>query len=803
MIAAWFAVVSFLLIGYVVLDGRNFGVGMLHWVVAKTPQERRQVFSAIGPLWSWHEVWLVAFGGTLVAVFPRLMASAFSGYYLALMLILWGLILRGLSLELAGHINDPLWQGFWDFVFVFANFLLAILFGTAAGNLERGVPLDPEGNFSMAFFTHFRTTGHVGLLDWYTGSVAIFVAVLLAAHGATYLTLKTEGAVHDRSATCASRLWAAVVPFFIAISAESWVVRRDLFEQAICKPFCWIGLVSIIASAITLISGLVSRREARAFAGSTGIIIAVLGTGAAALFPVMLHSTLAPENALTAYTVASNASAFLYASIWWPIGFVLSLIYFVFISRRYTGRASAKQANQGSYDLGEPTNTMNEHRPRVVIVGGGFGGLAAAKGLRWSPVDVILIDRTNHHLFQPLLYQVATSVLAPGQIASPIRDILSRQRNTTVILGEVTNVNKEERCIVANSANRADVRIPYDYLILATGARHSYFGRDDFEQFAPGMKTLVDAVAIRNRVLQTFEQAEAEEDPPQHRNLLTFVLVGAGPTGVEMAAALAVMVQTTLRSQFRRIDPLSARIVLVDMANRVLGTFAETISVAAKQRLERLGVEVLLGKAVEKIDEDGITVAGERIASKTVIWTAGVAPSPAGKWLAVETDRAGRVKVKEDCSVPGHSEIFVLGDTAFFQQDGKPLPGVAQVAMQQGHYVGKLIDRRLSGKSSPRPFRYFDKGNMAVVGKGFAVLQSGKIHMSGILAYLAWAGIHIQFLATTNLRVSVFVQWVWTFLTGQRGSRLILNHVAGPNIAKPQNPIATDVNGTSPVVSHP
>src|SRR6266478_3602487 len=424
---------------------------------------------------------------------------------------------------------------------------------------------------------------------------------------------------------------------------------------------------------------------------------------------------------------------------------------------------------------------MNEQLPRVVIVGGGFGGLAAAKALRRAPVEVILIDRANHHLFQPLLYQVATSVLSPGQIGTPIRGILGKQTNTTVILAEVGGVNKEQRFVLANSADRSEVQIPYDYLILATGQRHSYFGHDEFERFAPGLKSLADAVAIRNRVLQAFEQAEAEEDPSRHPELLTFVLVGAGPTGVEMAAALAVMVQTTLRSDFRRMDPRSARIVLVDMANRVLGTFAETISDAAKQRLERLGVEVQLGKAVDKIDQDGITAGGERIASKTVIWTAGVAPSPAGKWLAVETDRAGRVKVQPDCSVPAHSEIFVVGDTAALEQDGKPLPGVAQVAMQQGRYVGKLIDRRIAGRSAPRPFRYFDKGNMAVVGKGFAILQSGHLRMSGFLAWVAWATVHLQFLGQSSLRVSVFVQWVWTFLTGQRGDRLIVNYEAAAN----------------------
>jgi len=430
---------------------------------------------------------------------------------------------------------------------------------------------------------------------------------------------------------------------------------------------------------------------------------------------------------------------------------------------------------------------MPEQQARVVIVGGGFGGLAAAKALRRTPAQVILIDRTNHHLFQPLLYQVATSVLTPGQIASPIRGILRNQRNTTVLLAEVTAVNKEQHYVVASSADRVEVPIPYDYLILATGVRHSYFGHDEFEQFAPGLKSLADAVAVRNRVLQAFEQAEAEEDPSRHRDLLTVVLVGAGPTGAEMAGALAVLVRTTLRSEFRRIDPLSARIVLVDMANRVLGAFAEDLSTAAKRRLDRLGVEVRLGQAVEKIDEDGVIVGGERIASKAVVWTAGVTPSPAGKWLGVETDRAGRVKVQPDLTVPGHPEIFVVGDTASLQQDGKPLPGVAQVAMQQGRYAGRLIHGRIAGKPALRPFRYFDKGNMAVVGKGFAVLQSGRIRISGFLAWLAWAAVHLEFLGQSSLRVSVFVQWVWTYLTSQRGSRLIVNHHAPAHIGATQS----------------
>jgi NADH dehydrogenase FAD-containing subunit len=415
-------------------------------------------------------------------------------------------------------------------------------------------------------------------------------------------------------------------------------------------------------------------------------------------------------------------------------------------------------------------------RTRIVVVGAGFGGLAVAKALKRTPADVIVIDRTNHHLFQPLLYQVATSVLAPGQIATAIRGILGKQKNTTVILGEVSGVDKQKKCVFVSDADRKHVPITYDYLVLATGVSHSYFGHNEFAQYAPGLKTVADAVEIRNKILHAFEQAEAEGDPQQHRDLLTFVLVGAGPTGVEMAAALAVLVRNTLKSEFRRIDPTSARIVLVDMAPRVLSSFSEHLSKATKKRLEALGVEVRLGNGVAQIDADGIVVSGERIFSKTVIWTAGVAPSPAGKWLNVETDRAGRVRVCPDVTIPGYPEICVIGDTASLDQNGKPLPGVAQVAIQQGRYAGKLIHNRIAGRSNPKPFRYFDKGSMAVVGKGFAVLETGKVRLSGFPAWLAWAAVHLQFLATSNLRVSVFVQWVWTYVTGQRGSRLIVNH---------------------------
>jgi NADH dehydrogenase len=417
---------------------------------------------------------------------------------------------------------------------------------------------------------------------------------------------------------------------------------------------------------------------------------------------------------------------------------------------------------------------MTTKVPLVVIVGGGFGGLAVAKELRHAPVNVLLIDRSNHHVFQPLLYQVATSVLASGQIASPIRGLLAEQENTSVMLGEVISIDMNSREVIVDSDKKVGLRISYDYLVLATGASHSYFGHNEFAKFAPGLKSLADAESLRNHILMSFERAEIEEDPDLRKALMTFVMVGAGPTGVEMASAIAVMIRTTLRKDFRRIAPKSARIVLADMGQRPLGTFSEKLSEAARLRLLDLGVEVRLGKAVQSIDENGVILGDERIPSRSVIWTAGVAPSPAGKWLGCEVDRAGRVRIRPDLTVQEHPDIFVIGDTSSLDQDGRPLPGVAQVAMQQGKYTAKSIFRKVTLKSPLPPFRYFDKGNLAVVGKNFAVLQSGRVRISGFFAWLVWALIHIQFLAESSLRFSVFLQWVWTYISGKRGDRLII-----------------------------
>jgi len=409
--------------------------------------------------------------------------------------------------------------------------------------------------------------------------------------------------------------------------------------------------------------------------------------------------------------------------------------------------------------------------PQVIIVGGGCGGIAAAKALRKVLVQVILFDKVNHYLFQALLYQVATCTLDAGDIAFPIREVLGKQKNAIVALGEVTGVDKEKRCVYVNSLNRP---IVYDYLILATGVEGSYFGHDEWIKFAPGLKTLTDGIALRSRILRAFEMAELQENPKNHPEMVTFVLVGAGPTGCEMAGALADMIRLTIKSDFRRYDPKMGKIILIEAASRVLPTFSPQLSEKVHAQLEKMGVELRLGHAVEQVDTKGAVIAGERINSQNVIWTAGMKASPAGKWLGVETDRAGRVKVEPDLTIPGHPEIFVVGDTALtMSREGKPLPGVAQVAMQEGRYAGRTIARRVVGESPLRPFRYFDKGNLATIGWNYAILESGKLKLAGALAKLVWAFVHIFFLVQTEERMVVFMKWIYAIFTKKRGSRII------------------------------
>jgi NADH:ubiquinone reductase (H+-translocating) len=407
-------------------------------------------------------------------------------------------------------------------------------------------------------------------------------------------------------------------------------------------------------------------------------------------------------------------------------------------------------------------------RRRIVILGAGFGGLSAAKALAEAPVDVIVIDRFNYHLFQPLLYQVATAGLSPADIAAPIRSVLSRQANATVILADVEGVDA-----VAKTVQAEGRRVPYDLLVIATGARHSYFGHDDWAKFAPGLKSVDDATLLRRRILLAFEKAEIETDAGERERLLSFVLVGGGPTGVEMAGAIAELARMALSADFRSIDPRATRVTLIESGPRLLAAFHPKLSEAARRSLEMLGVRVRLGKPATQCDESGVEVDGERIDARTIIWAAGVMASPAGHWLGVETDRAGRVKVNPDLSVPGHPEIFVLGDAARVAGvDGRPLPGVAPVAKQQGAYLARLIKTRLKGGELP-PFRYRDFGSLATIGRKRAVVQMSGFRVTGFVAWLIWSTAHIYFLIEFRSRLAVILNWGWNYLTFGRGARLI------------------------------
>ncbi|HET9414916.1 MAG TPA: NAD(P)/FAD-dependent oxidoreductase [Pseudolabrys sp.] len=406
--------------------------------------------------------------------------------------------------------------------------------------------------------------------------------------------------------------------------------------------------------------------------------------------------------------------------------------------------------------------------PRVVIVGGGFGGLAAAKGLAGVPFEVTLIDRNNHHLFQPLLYQVATAGLSPADIASPIRSILSGQHNLRIMLAEVSGVDVIRKEVIANGK-----RISYDYLVLATGARHAYFGHDDWAAFAPGLKTIDDATYLRRRILLAFERAENEADPDERRKLMTFIVVGGGPTGVEMAGAIAELAKRALASDFQLINPFCARIILVEGASRLLTPFDPSLSDAACLSLKQIGVEVRFGTAVTHCSCDGVRLGDELIPARTIIWAAGVMASPAGRWLGATTDRAGRVVVRADLSVPGHPNIFVVGDTAAVTgADGAMLPGVAPVAKQQGQYVARAVIARNQGRAVTA-FRYRDLGSLATIGRSRAVAQFGRLRLSGFTAWMLWSVAHVYFLIGFRNRFVVALNWAWSYLTFHRGSRLI------------------------------
>jgi NADH dehydrogenase len=441
-----------------------------------------------------------------------------------------------------------------------------------------------------------------------------------------------------------------------------------------------------------------------------------------------------------------------------------------------------------------------EQRHRVIILGGGFGGLNAAQKLKRASVEVTLIDRRNFHLFQPLLYQVATGSLSPGEIAAPLRGILSRQKNTQVLLGEAADIDPDAKCVIL----RDGASFPYDSLIVSTGSQTSYYGNDGWREWAPSLKSVEEATAIRHKILYAFECAERSMNEEDARSWLTFVIVGAGATGLELAGALAEIANETLKNDFRHINPREARIILMEGGQRVLGAFPEDLSVKAERLVSRLGVEVKRGVLVSCIDADGVTYKfgdeAKRLPARTVLWAGGVTTNEFGRKLAertkADTDRSGRIKVNPDLTVPGYPDIFIAGDLALsLGKDGKPLPGVAQVAIQGGGYAAKTIRTRLKGKKDIKPFHYFNKGDMAVIGRAAAVANILGLHLAGFFAWLTWLFIHLIYIVEFQSRVLVFVQWGFEYLTFSRGARLITGVAATDSLDKPAALSNTDNMG--------
>ena len=412
---------------------------------------------------------------------------------------------------------------------------------------------------------------------------------------------------------------------------------------------------------------------------------------------------------------------------------------------------------------------MANDKVKVVIVGAGFGGLEAAKALRHADAEVVVIDRHNHHCFQPLLYQVATAALSPADIAWPIRHILRSQHNATVLMEKVLGIDAEERLVRAESGE-----VPYDYLVIAAGAQHSYFSHDEWAAYAPGLKRIEDATTIRRKILTAFERAELTQDNNEQQRLLTFVIVGGGATGVEMAGAIADVARQTLAADFRRIDPRRARIILIEAGSRVLPTFPSRLSDYVRKTLERSGVEVRTDTLVTDCDAQGVDLKNRRIDSETIIWAAGVTASPAAQWLGAETDASGRVKVAKDLSAPDNPNIFVIGDTAsVLDEQGRPVPGIAPAAKQMGKYVAKVIYARITGSKQPGPFRYVHFGDLATIGRRAAVVKLGRLELKGFVAWAFWSVAHIYFLIGLRYRFLVAINWAWDYITFQRGARLI------------------------------
>ncbi len=761
----WFFLVGALLTVYAVLDGFDLGVGFWH-LFARKEEHRRTLVASVGPVWDGNEVWLLTGAAALFAAFPPVYATVFSGFYLAMMLVLVGLIFRAVALEFRSKVESDGWRSRWDLAFGLGSALPALLFGVALGNVLRGIPLAESGDYAGTF---------LGLLNPFSLLTGVLGFAMLATHGAHYIVLKTDGELHERARGWASLAWIAYLGLLIITLVVTVVFQPGMLENYHAAPVLW--LLPLLALASVVLIGIFGRmgRAGKAFAASCASIVFLMGMAGASLFPNLVPALDAPARSLTLANSASSELTLTAMLVLTAIGLPLVIGYTIWVYRVFAGKVRP-DGSHGSDDSG-----TTDHRPHVVIVGGGFGGLTLAKRLRRVPVRITLIDKANHHLFQPLLYQVALAALSPAEIAMPIRSILRSQKNAEVLLCEATGIDLANRRIVLADGGYLE----YDYLVLAAGVETNYFGHDEWSSHALGLKDIDDAVEIRRRLLLAFEFAEREQGEEKRRELMTFVVIGGGPTGVELAGAIAELGRSVLARDFRRIDPRQCRVILVEAGDRILAGFHESLSEKAVEQLRGLGVEVRLGSPVSDVNDNGVKLGQEFIPAWTTLWAAGIQACPLAATLGVELDRMGRVIVDQDCSIPSRPEAFAIGDIACFVpgEGERPLPGISPVAIQQAQLVAGNIENDLSGRPR-RPFRYHFKGIMATIGRSRAVAQTRRFRFSGLLAWLAWLLVHIWYLIGFRNRLLVMFSWFWSYVTFRNGARLVTGTCLHPSVRR-------------------
>ena len=758
---------------YAIFGGADFGAGF--WdLFAGGPLEgadrRGLINRAVGPVWEVNHVWLIFCVVVLWTAFPPAFGSIMTTLSIPIGLALLGIVLRGAGFAFRHEAERLSRQRLFGAAFAISSILTPFFFGAAIGGIISGrVPVGNAAGDPISSWLN-PTSVVVGLLA--VAVAAYLAAVFLVTDAHRLVAPELEDYFRERAilAAVAAGVVAAVGVF--VLHADDAYIFQALAERG--WPLLALSAVCGVAALFLLRR---NTRRATRLLGAVAVAAIVWGWGVAQ-YPYVLPQSL---------TISAAAGA--PATLQWLVVVVIAAVLLVIPSLVLVFRLDQQSRLEGNpleVSMSQNGSTAtSSSSPHVVIVGGGFGGAAAARALRGAPVRVTLIDRTNYHLFQPLLYQVAAGILEPGTITTPIRALFRHQKNVDVRMGEVTAIDKDRKRVQLDDATDP---VAYDFLILATGVHGSYFGHDEWAPFAPNMKTLADAEMLRRRIISALEQADQETDPVVQERLMTFVLVGAGPTGCELAGELAGHFHRVLSAEYRHIDPRKARIVLIEAGPRALATFSEELANGAVQKLHELGVEVRLGQAVELVDADGVVVAGQRISAGTVLWTAGVAASPAGQWLGVQTDRAGRVVVGPDLSVPGYPEIFAVGDTAHIENDGKMLPGVAQVALQSGKHAAHTIRARVLRQPPPGAFSYFDKGNMATISSTYAIMEKGRLKLGGFLGKTGWAFIHVLYLGRAEGQLMLCMQWLFGIAFGRTGSR----YIDTPSIAAPAPAPAQD-----------